>query len=177
MLKKTIALGFSLLLASSTVFAIDGYKGAKFGASFEDFKKAKLCTWKKYDKDNTKGMQTYYCEDFSFSGNNELAFSFFINGGFKRLAISLDKAVDISIIIEGLKKKYGEPSSSFTAEDVDYVKKHGGSLDMKFDNDTIIIGVKREPGTMQDSSMLTYSSPDYFKLLGELDKKNLDGDL
>ncbi|CAM7521300.1 hypothetical protein CIFRMM251M_16680 [Citrobacter freundii] len=174
---KSITLGLALVVLSSSALAVDGYKGAKFGSSFEEFKKAKLCNWKKYTGENAKGVQSYYCDDFLFSGKNTLVFSIFINGQFKRLAISLNESQNITTIINSLEKKYGKPSTMFNAEDVASVEQNGGSLDMKFDNDTIIVGVKRDPSTKKDTSMLTYSSPDYFSLLGELDSKNVEGDL
>ena len=177
MFKKSIALGLVLLAASIPASAVDGYKDAKFGTNIESVKKAKLCNWKKYTGGGRKGVDTYYCEDFSFAGQDSLAFAYFINGSFERLSITINSDLDITALVESLKKKYGAPSSLPNAEEVASAQKNGGSLNMKFDNDTIIVGVSRDANTMVETSLLIYSSSDYFNLLKKLDSKNIEGDL
>lgn len=79
---KSIALGMFLFVASSSAMAVDGYKGVKFGSSLNELNAGKLCTWNKYQKNKTDGMDYYSCENFKFSGKNTLAMAFFIDKKF-----------------------------------------------------------------------------------------------
>ena len=174
---KSIILGLSLVTISFTSMAVDGYKGVKFGSNFEDLKAAKICSWKQYADNKVKGMDTYYCDNFKFSGLNTIAMAIFMGGSFERFSIVLNDNQDVTALADSLMKKYGKPSSSFTQEEFKDFQNNGGSLTVKFDEDTVILGMNRDPGTKADSMQLLYSSPSYFEKLKKLQQKNMEGDL
>lgn len=80
-------------------------------------------------------------------------------------------------LIEGLKKKYGEPSSTFTADEFEKAQKFGGSISVKFDSDTVIVNVTRDAQTMQDTTYLIYTSNDYDGMYKKLNEKNMESDI
>lgn len=84
---RTISLGLALAVMSSSVLAVDGYKGVKFGSNVDTLLKSNICSFKKYDDDTT--VTTYFCKDFKFSGSNTVAMAFFLDGKFQRFAITL----------------------------------------------------------------------------------------
>ncbi|MEH4623087.1 hypothetical protein PO369_05720 [Phytobacter diazotrophicus] len=177
MKSRRFALGVLLLAFSSMSSAVDGYKGVKFGSAFKDLKAAKLCTWKKYEDNSIKGMDSYYCENFKFSGLTTVAMAFFLDGSFERFSIVVDKSQNVTALAESLVQKYGKPSSSFTDDELRNVQKNGGELTIKFDNDTVMLGIKHDVSTNTDSTMLLYSSSEYFGKLGKLQKSGFDNDL
>ncbi|HGM6655051.1 MULTISPECIES: hypothetical protein [Serratia] len=172
---KSISLGVFLFAVSSSVMAIDGYKGVKFGASFNELNASKLCTWKKYDGNIVNGIDSYVCKNFKFSGGNTFAVAFFIDGKFERLAIPIGN--NTMSVIDSLKKKYGEPSSSFTSEEFERAQSFGGDINVRFDKDTIIINVTRDPETKQDKTHLIYTSPQYDAMYKKLQEKSIEGDI
>lgn len=172
---KLISLGVILFTVSSFAIAVDGYKNVKFGSSFSEFNASKLCSWKKYDKNKTGGMDSYVCDNFKFSGKNSLAMAFFIDGKFERLAIPIEE--NSMAVIDSLKKKYGEPSSSFTAEEFERAQTFGGAINIKFDKDTIILNVTRDPETKQDTTHLVYTSAEYDAMYKKLQEKSIENDI
>ncbi|HDT2145340.1 hypothetical protein [Kosakonia sacchari] len=174
---KSIILGLGLVAFTSAASAVDGYKGIKFGSDFNQLKAAKICTWKEYKDNKIKGMQTYYCPDFKFSGATTLATAIFLNDSFERLSIMIHDTQDVVTLFESLSKKYGSPSSKFTADELKSVQENGGSVTVKFDEDTVILSMNRDPATREESTMLLYSSPTYFDKLKQLEQKNMENDL
>lgn len=174
---KSIAFVVGLLAFSSASVAVDGYKGVKFGYNVNQLKAAKICSWKEYADNKIKGMETYYCENFKFSGVSTLATAIFLNGNFERLSIMLNDNQNVITLAESLKKKYGVPSSTFTADEFNNVQSNGGSLTIKFDSDTVILGMSRDPSTKADTAMLIYSAPSYFDKLKQLEQANMENDL
>lgn len=174
---KSILFGFGLMAFCSVATAVDGYKGIKFGSDFNKLKTAKICTWKEYADNNIKGMQTYYCSDFKFSGVTTLATAIFLNGSFERLSIMIHDTQDVVTLLESLTKKYGPPSSTFTEDELKSVQTNGGSVSIKYDEDTVILGINSDPSTKVESTMLLYSSPTYFDKLKQLEQKNMENDL
>ncbi|HGU9904403.1 TPA: hypothetical protein ACNFPO_004452 [Citrobacter freundii] len=175
MISRQFALGLLLLTFSSVSLAVDGYKNVKFGSSFKQLQNANFCNWKRYDEKKIPGLDSYYCENFQFGSERTMAMAFFINGQFKRFGIVFDS--DVSAVLNGLQKKYGEPSSTFDANKMDELKAYGGSASIGFDKDTVVVTLTRDPTTKQDSTQLIYTAQDYEKLYGALKSKNLEGDL
>lgn len=173
---KIFSLGFMLLTVSLPLMAVDGYKDVKFGSSITELKSAKLCSWKTYHDENVKGMDSYYCDNFKFSGKNSIAVAFFINGKFERFVINIPTS-NLSSVIESIKKKYGSPTSAFTSEEFDDVKAHGGEINVKFDNDTVIVSLSRSTSTKEDSAYLIYSSTIYNDAYKKLQEKNIESDI
>lgn len=172
---KSISLGVFLFAVSSSVMAVDGYKWVKFGSSVNELNAGKLCSWKKYEKNKTDGVEYYSCENFKFSGKNTLAMAFFIDKKFERIAISIDS--NQMALIESLKKKYGEPSSTFTADEFEKAQKFGGSISVKFDADTVIVNVTRDAQTMQDTTYLIYTSNDFDGMYKKINEKSMESDI
>ncbi|MBC3228338.1 hypothetical protein [Serratia fonticola] len=173
---KLLTLGFILLAASSSALAVDGYKGVKFGSTLSDLKAANLCPWKKYESGNFKEIESYYCNDFKFSSKKTFAMAFFINDKFERLAITVP-TTDFSAVLDGMKTKYGAPTTMATPEEADSVKLYGGSLSVKFDNDTIILNLSRDNATKEDSAYLIYSSQKYDEFYKQLRDKSVLNDI
>jgi hypothetical protein len=120
-------------------------------------------------------MESYYCENFKFLGENSLAIAFFINGHFGRLAINLEQ--DISPIIAGLTKKYGNASTTVTSEDLERVKQHGGRVSISFDSDTVFLQVLRDKSTMEDTAQLIYTSSEFESLHNKLQENEIESDI
>jgi len=173
---KLFSLGFMLLTVSLPIMAVDGYKDVKFGSGINELKSAKLCSWKVDYDENVKGMESYYCDNFKFSGKDSFAMAFFINKKFERFVITIPTS-NLSSVLESIKKKYGDPTSTFTAEDAEEVKTIGGEINVKFDNDTVIVNLSRSTDTKEDSAYLIYNSPMYDDLYKKLQEKNIESDI
>lgn len=165
------------MLMSGQASAVDGYKSVKFGSTFSQLQSGKICNWKKYDAAQTKGMDTYYCTNLSFAGKSTTGLAIFIDKKFERFSIPLTKDIGLEALIDSLKKKYGEPSSMFTQEEIQKVMSEGGEVSVKFDNNTVMVSITRDNATKEDSSLLVYSSSDYFEKLGKLQSNILEGEL
>lgn len=174
MKKQLFSLGLILLAASSSAMAVDGYKGVKFGASFNELNAAKMCTWVK-NKDDIKGVTSYFCDDFKFSGKRSNAAAFFINGKFERFAIGIEQ--NVITLFDELVKKYGYPSSSPTTEETDRYQSQGGAMHIKFDNDTVIIGCYRDGSNGSEEMELVYSTNEFDGLYKELQGKSVENDI
>lgn len=172
---KKIAIFLGLMISASSAYAVDGYKNINFGASINDVKKAHICSMKDYGAD-TPGMDSVACDDFKFSGRKTLAYAIFLNGKFERFAIVL-RNNDTDAIITGLKDKYGNPSSSSTQDELQDAVKNGGSIFIKFDNDTVVFQGTRDSETLKDSGFLIYTTPDYDSKLATLKSKKFKDDL
>lgn len=174
---KTIFIGVSLIAVSFTSSAVDGYKNVKFGSGLDTLKAAKLCAWRHFDENHEKGIDSYYCDNFNFSGVKTVAMSIFIKNSFERFSIVINDNINVSALLSSLQQKYGKPSSSFTSEEFDSFQAHGGSLTVKFDNDTVMLGMNHDPETKAYATQLVYSSPSYFEKLKEQQQKNMKDDL
>lgn len=170
---RTISLGLALVVMSSSVLAVDGYKGVKFGSNVDTLLKSNICSFKKYDNDSI--VTTYACRDFKFSGSNTAAMAFFLDGKFQRFVITLNVKVDS--VFNGLAKKYGPPSSTSTAEEMHNAATTGKPIYIRFDNDTIFIRGQKDLSTGKDDGMLIYSSPSYDKELTKMQSKTIQDDL
>lgn len=179
MKSKRLLLTFAVLglVISGEVAAVDGYKGVKFGSSFSQLQAGKICSWEKYEADKTPGMDTYYCTNFQFAGKKRTGLAIFIDKKFERISVPLTKDIGFEALADSLKKKYGEPSSVFTQEDIQKAMTDGGEVNVKFDNDTVIISITHDVSTNADTSLLIYTSPDYFEKMNKIQAKALDGDL
>ncbi|AYC19837.1 hypothetical protein DZA65_02959 [Dickeya dianthicola] len=172
---KTIALVIALSATSFGVAAVDGYKGVKFGSDLKTVIAAKWCNLKKYEEKKINGVESYYCQDFKFSGSNSLAMVLFLNGKFERLAITLNDG--INPVVAALERKYGQPSSSSTPEEAKAALANGGSIYIKYDNDTIFVAGHRDASTGKDFSQLIYTSPNFDQAMEAQQAKNLGNDL
>ena len=170
---RTISLGLALAVMSSSVLAVDGYKGVKFGSDIETLLKSNICTFKKYDESSI--VTTYVCKDFKFSGSNTIAMAFFLDGKFQRFAITLNVKVDS--VFDGLVKKYGPASSTSTAEEMHNASTTGEPIYIRFDNDTVFIRGQKDLTTGEDSGLLVYSSANYAKELTRIQSKSIQNDL
>ncbi|EFX7053210.1 hypothetical protein VYN02_001036 [Shigella sonnei] len=172
---KPIIVGTLLSALAFNAFAVDGYKNVKFGSDFATLKKANFCTWKKGDDYSVKSVDTYYCTNFKFSGEDTLAVAIFINGKFERLSINVNR--DVEELLAALKAKYGEPSSTSSIEAAKKAATNGGEVYIKFDNDTIFVSVDHDLERQMDLSSLVYSSPDYSKKFSSVKTKSLEDDV
>ncbi|CNJ92458.1 Uncharacterised protein [Yersinia mollaretii] len=171
---RTISLGLALAVMSSSVLAVDGYKGVKFGSNLDTLLSSKICTFKKYDNDST-GIAAYACKDFKFSGTNTVAMAFFLDGKFQRLAITLN--TNVESVLDGLVKKYGAASSTSTAEEMEKAQTTGEPVYLRFDNDTIFVRGQNNQSTGKYEALLVYSSPSYGKELLKIQSKAVQDDL
>lgn len=172
---KKIAILLGLMISTSSVYAVDGYKGVKFGASVDEVKAKHLCTMKDYKVD-TPGMSSIVCGDFKFSGMQTQAFAIFLNGKFERFAIVLNSN-DTDAIITGLNDKYGAPSSASSKEELQDAVKTGGNVFIKYDKDTVVFQGSRDSETLKDTGFLIYTTADYDSKLASLKSKKFKEDL
>ncbi|HEN3660453.1 TPA: hypothetical protein U5E42_000125 [Yersinia enterocolitica] len=170
---RAISLGLALAVMSSSVLAVDGYKGVKFGSNIDTLLKSNICSFKKYDENTT--VTTYLCKDFKFSGSNTIAMAFFLDGKFQRLAISLN--TNVVSVLDGLVKKYGPASSASTAEEMKLASTTGEPIYVKFDNDTVFVKGQKDLPTGKDEGVLVYTSSTYEKELVRLQSKAVQDDL
>ncbi|WP_447876851.1 hypothetical protein [Serratia fonticola] len=171
---KQLSLGLALLVVSYSSLGVDGYKGVKFGSSFNDLNSANICSWQE-KKDELKGVNSYYCDDFKFSGKDTIAAAFFINERFERFAIVLGQ--DIGAVLEGLKNKYGPPSSMVTLEDIEKYQSQGGSLNIEFDKGTIILNATRENSSGKEKTLLVYTTTEFESLYNKIRANGLKNDI
>lgn len=171
---RQLSLGLALLVVSYSSLGVDGYKGVKFGSSFNDLNTANICSWQE-KKDKLKGVNSYYCDDFKFSGKDTIAAAFFINGRFERFAIVLEQ--DFGAVLEVLKKKYGRPSLTVTLEDIEKYQSQGGSLSMQFDNNTIILNASRENPSEKEKIFLVYTTTEFESLYKKIQASALENDI
>ncbi|QHP82375.1 hypothetical protein EO763_22190 [Pectobacterium odoriferum] len=174
-MKFKIIIGVFLSALSFSSTAVDGYKDVKFGADVNTVLAANLCSLKKNESGKIKGVESYYCTDFKFSGSDTLAIVFFLNGKFERLAINLNANIDA--VASALGKRYGKPSSLSTPEEADWALANGGAIYIRYDNDTVFITAHRDASTRKDLGQLIYTSPSYANLMKLLQEKNLENDL
>lgn len=174
-MKKILLIAFLFSSLTSSALAVDGYKGVKFGAGVESLKKENICNFKKWKKEQLKGMDSYYCSDFKFSGESTMAIAIFLNGKFSRFAININQSVDP--VLKALAKKYGNPSSTSTQQEANDVMANGGTMYVRYDNDTIILAGTIDQVSKEQSGQLIYTSPDYDKVLLGLKVAGVEDDL
>ncbi|EKN3723886.1 TPA: hypothetical protein PXJ53_003323 [Yersinia enterocolitica] len=171
---RTISLGLALAVMSSSVLAVDGYKGVKFGSNVDTLLKSNICSFEKYNSD-TPGLISYACRDFKFSGAKTIAMAFFLDGKFQRLAISLNR--NSESVLDGLIKKYGAPSSASTAEEMERASTSGEAIYVRFDHDTVYMRGQKNRSTGKEDGFLIYTSPEYEKELLKIQSKAVQDDL
>ncbi|PHM47106.1 hypothetical protein [Xenorhabdus miraniensis] len=155
---KSVLLGLLLSVSSLSSWAVDGYKGVKFGSSVKELMDAKLCNFQKLPPtSNLKEFSIYACSDFQFSGKKTLAMAAFLNGKFKRFLINVDS--NINPLINALTKKYGTPSSMSSEEELVRALSTGETVFVSYDNDSIVIKVEKKNGS--ETVTLMYTDPKF----------------
>ena len=168
----TISL-IALVLIAGNLYAVDGYKNFKFGISKKQLiKESSLALTESKLGDNVTALWT---ENFSFGSGKVMAFFYFIDDKFLRIAIEvpMDDAV---AVVEGLNSKYEissrSPQSTFDAVDT-YPNQEAF---LTFDRDTIVLKFASDE-ISNKTAMLLYTSPEFDKLLIENKKESLNDDL
>ncbi|WP_053014291.1 hypothetical protein [Xenorhabdus griffiniae] len=169
---KRVLLGLMLSTLSLSSWAVDGYKGVKFGSSIDDVINSKLCTIVISGSD-VKGVTNYRCDDFDFAGKKTLAYFSFIKGEFKRLIIQINP--NIGLLTNSLEAKYGSPSFQSSEEDIKRSTITGEPIDIMFDKNTIIISVKKINGS--DIALLSYTDPNYSTEYKALSNQKYNNDI
>ena len=163
-----------LALASNAALAVDGYKNLKFGMSQEDVNNTNICTLSPQNLD-VQGVEALGCTDLQFGGKSRMAVMAFMDNKLERVMVIQD-AGSIEGLLAGLSEKYGAPSSVPSAEELQRVNATGGSIEVKFDGDTVIVR-----GTIahdkSETVLLMYSTPDYDEKLAQQQKGELQSDL
>ncbi|MDE9466866.1 hypothetical protein [Xenorhabdus bovienii] len=169
---KNILLGLVLSILSLSSWAVDGYKGVKFGSSIDDVINSKLCTIVISGSD-VKGVTNYRCDDFDFAEKKTLAYFSFINGEFKRLIIRINPSV--GLLVNSLEAKYGSPSFQTSEEDIKRSVVTSEPRDIMFDKNTIIVSVKKINGS--DVALLSYTDPNYSAEYNALSNQKYNDDI
>lgn len=169
-LVKLALAGIALAISTSS-FAVDGYKDLKFGMSFSQVKKSKLCEkgWLELKKD-----LNYACFTFKFGKGTTTAVAFFIDNKLERIAISIDGQV--AGIGEGLLKKYGTPSSATEGFPADGNVPPDSTWDVRFDHDTVVYRLVSDSNG-KVSPYLVYTTPNLEKKVLEKEKQKISNDL
>lgn len=156
-MKKYLA-GLLLAMVVTGAGAVDGYKGVKFGSSFDDLQSAKLCNFERASRQpDNKNVVLYNCMNFQFADSNTMAAASFIDGKFVKLQIIVDPPLDP--ILKALYNKYGTPSSLSTKDDIQNAAVTGNPVYIRFDNGTVFL--KAEKVNKIDVVSLNYVSPDF----------------
>lgn len=157
-------------------FAVDGYKGVKFGASEAELLSQNLCTMTK-GEGYVQGTSMYQCHDFKLGEAVTSAYAYFIDGKFLRFGVDLDWNGNMRSVGSGLVSKYGEASSSSTREEIRAVDTTpNASAYIAFDNDTVYINMESDE-RMNHSAMLIYSDLSFNSLLEKKRDAALSDDL
>ncbi|MGJ3350213.1 hypothetical protein JC794_03895 [Morganella morganii] len=171
---KKYLLGIVLALTAVGAMAVDGYKGVKFGSSFEKIKSAGLCSFVPYKQNSVSHVSLYQCTDFRFSGKNTIAMVSLLDNKFSRLVIVVNNG-SIQSLYAALSEKYGEPSFLSSSEEVQQSMVTGEPVYVKFDNDTVIIKVEKVNGI--EVSTLIYTVPDFEQKVSDIQKNNISDDI
>lgn len=100
---------------------------------------------------------------------------FFIDGKFERVAIALKG--NVNGVYNALKEKYGEPSSQSSMDEVQSMEQSGGTVSIRFDNDSIIMAQVKNAISKVDISQLIYTSPVYAQKFDNLQKNAASSDI
>jgi hypothetical protein len=172
---KTIFILLLGLIVSTNLFAVDGYKGLKFGITQKQVLAAKLCTFVPVNS-GILGVDGLECNDFNLGGQIVKAYAFFINDKFLRLAIYPPIEV-LTGLTNSLSTKYGEASSSSTKEEFEAVDNSPNKeAYLAFDKDTIILKIISNENNLQ-SALLLYNSPEYESSMDKKHEESLKNDL
>ncbi|NHB90771.1 hypothetical protein [Photorhabdus cinerea] len=172
---KRVLLGLMLSTLSLSSWAVDGYKGVKFGSSIDDVINSKLCTYKKIENSvyNIKEVSSYVCYDLNFSGKKTTAIFTFIDNKFQRISIDVDP--DTAYLMEALQHKYGRPSSRPDQDQIALSKTTGIPVSFGFDDDTIFVAKRYTNGN--SSALLIYTTSHYEEKIRQLSTSNLSQDI
>ena len=152
---------------------VDGYEELKFGMSEEEILAKKPCTTKK-SKDSF--VTTYTCDDFQIYGVDATANFDFISNEFLKISITnLSEESLLQKIRDGLKNKYGEPSSKPSKEEIEVFGKEGGTVSGSFSNDTITYSLTIDKVNKKVEATLVYLSKDFERLIEEKKNTPVDG--
>jgi hypothetical protein len=172
---KIFLLFLSLVIATSSAHAVEGYKELKFGISLNDVLESNICTLEE-NFSGQVGVQYYGCYDFPFSGTHVEAAAFFIDGKFLRFAIvpSIDIIQSLSA---GLAKKYGPPSSMSTQAELQAVDKlPNRAAFIAFDSNTVYLRLMSDAYYSQ-TALLIYTDSRYDGSLMKKQKESMSSDL
>jgi hypothetical protein len=170
--------GLGMLLAALTmpVMAVDGYKNLKFGMSPKEVIKTKTCRFGALETDDNQ-LQRMSCMDFNFSGGKTFGQALFIDNKLVRVGIMLKDENQLTSVIKGVSKKYGEPSTPMSREDFVAVSSMPNqTADVGFDNDTVMLRLMSDANNNQ-TYLLMYTVNNYDQLLDEIAAKANSDDL
>ena len=148
-------------------------KNFKFGISKAKLmKKSSLTLTESIIGDKVTAL---WSENFSFGGSKVMAFFYFIDDRFLRIAIEVP-IDDALAVAEGLNSKY-EISSQSPPSTFDALDNHPSmEAFLAFDKDTIYLKFASDEISNQ-TAMLLYTSPEFDKLLLRNKKESLNDDL
>ncbi len=174
---KWILLITSILMLSplNQSYAVDGYKDLKFGITKKQVSDSNICSFAEVNSDQV-GVEFLSCDDFKFGNRVVEAGAFFINNQFLRFVI-VPNVDDAMGIMQGLMKKYGNPSSSSTPKELQAVDSlPNQSAFIAFDSNTVIVRLMSDENHNQ-SMLLIYTSPQYDILLQNKQQQSVSDDL
>lgn len=176
MRKTLLCCLLALILTTSPLFAVDGYKSLKFGMSLEEVKKDKICGWIDDGAVKKQHMHIIYCLDLKFNGELIMALAYFIDNKFLRLAWELSYN-DQESMMTGLNKKYGIASTHPSIQSIEnFSNLPNQEIWYGFDGDTILLGYKSNK-FHKKSAYLIYTSLLFVKLLKEKLANSIKDDL
>jgi hypothetical protein len=159
----------------ANVFAVDGYKGLKFGMSEKEILASNICGLAPVISP-IREITIIACENLSFNGDKKYAEAYFIDGVFLRFAIFIDDD-EVVAVIKALAAKYGQPSYRSSQKEFEAVDQYPNrEASIAFDNNTVNFLVK----SLEDYSLLPliyYTSNTYDSLLLRKQQKSIDGDI
>lgn len=148
-MKKALITLF-LISYISTIYAVEGYKGLKFGISKEETIKSGICSFKEFPKNKSEPwFEKIRCLDLKLGNKDKFAVAIFVRDKFVRFVILIELS-DIPDIVETSNELYGPLSSWYGSPENIYDP--GNDTGIKYDNDTLIITVR----TNKDSLIFPY---------------------
>jgi hypothetical protein len=165
--KKILVLSL-LLIFSANLYAVDGYKGLKFGMTLKAALQTKICSLREYkDVDmygfitDVKRYKAFICKDLVFAQRRIELNAYFIDGLLHRVLISPSYSYPFhKILLEDLKRKYGFEEFNEVEEET--------NTSYTFQDKTVWAIIYGPP---VNHMHIRYTSPQYERLLVEDPKK------
>lgn len=170
---KKLLIGALLTFFSVSSMAVDGYKNIKFGSTFNEIKKLKVCNFQQYyTYKNIRGVTSYSCNDFKFLGKKTTAAIAFIDGKLGKFVIVIEPTGDeVKSILEAMESKYGKPNFNNISANM----KPNEKPRIEFANGSIYLTEKEYQGNSE--VYITYAKPEFDAEFNKRNKESINSDI
>lgn len=154
---KKLSLAIIVIMLSTQLYAVDGYKSLKFGMSKEEVLQTGMCSFVEV-KTGVDWAKVMSCIDFKIFGEKTMLLVFFIENKLLNIIIEVEY-IKFMPLVRSIVKKYGPITSPHT--EIDHVKElriPNNMFKYGFDDDTIFLRIKIS-WDLVPSLDLNYQSP------------------